>query len=168
MDKMTTKRLLLTLALIVVAVGPLWAQSGVFDRAGSIAGHGTYSSVPGESVDLFTGNLMLAFRDIFLPGPEGLELEIWRVYNSKVLGDGSPGQGGVQAYPKSMLGIGWSMHMGIITWVAWYLRSSGKSEAFVEKAEKALTAYLDSLFGPLNFQFDYFMNSESPVPAYDY
>lgn len=102
------------MAFLAVIIGTLSAQSGVFDRAGSITGHGTYSSIPEEAVDLFTGNLMLAYRDIFLPGPEGLELEIWRVYNSKVLGDGSPGQGSVQAYPKSMLGLGWSMHMGIL------------------------------------------------------
>ncbi|MEN6561280.1 MAG: hypothetical protein ABFD52_10940 [Acidobacteriota bacterium] len=114
MYKGSAKRLLLTLAIFIVTVGALRAQSGVFDRTGSVAGHGTYSSVPMEIVDLFTGNLMLAYRDIFLPGPEGLNLEVWRVYNSKVLGDGSPGQGSVQAYPKSMLGLGWSMHMGIL------------------------------------------------------
>lgn len=114
MDRIPVSRLLLTISFLLLIVGFVRAQSGVFDRVGGVAIHGTYSLVPEETVDLFTGNLMLSYRDIFLPGPEGLSLEIWRVYNSKVLGDGSPGQGSVQAYPKSMLGIGWSMHMGIL------------------------------------------------------
>jgi len=81
-----------------------------------ISGHGSYSSLLEESVDLFTGNLMLSFRDIFLPGPNGLNIEVWRVYNSKILQDRLQSQPNptVQAYPKSMVGIGWTMHMGIV------------------------------------------------------
>lgn len=90
--------------------GYLHAQSGIFDRIGIIPGHGTYSSLPIESVDLFTGNLTLAYRDIYLPGPNGLNVEVWRVYNSKILKDRQSGQAAsVQAYHKSWVGIGWTM-----------------------------------------------------------
>ncbi len=106
--------LLVIVAFLFALRSEGFAQSGVFDRAGFVSAHGTYSSVPEETVDLFTGNLTLRYLDIFLPGPNGLNVEVWRVYNSKVLGDGSPGQGSVQVYPKSMLGAGWSMHMGIL------------------------------------------------------
>src|SRR4030067_973739 len=104
--------LLGTVALLL-ASRPAYGQSGVFDRTGLIPGHGTYSSVPGESVDLFTSSLTLRSRDIFIPGPNGLNIEVWRVYNSKVLYDQLPSQQypTVQAYPKSMVGLGWTMHM---------------------------------------------------------
>lgn len=56
----------------------------------------------------------------------------------------------------------------IIGTVAFYLKASGKDNAFIARVERALGGYLDRVFGPLNFLYDYFMNSESPVPAYDY
>ncbi|OGD15985.1 MAG: hypothetical protein A2W20_07625 [Candidatus Aminicenantes bacterium RBG_16_66_30] len=107
--------LLGTVALLL-ASRPAYGQSGVFDRTGLIPGHGTYSSLPEESVDLFTGNLTLRYRDIFIPGPNGLNIEVWRVYNSKVLYDRPSSQQNptVQAYPKSMVGLGWTMHMGMV------------------------------------------------------
>ncbi len=81
------------LTYLLCALGNfLYGQSGIFDRTGIIAGHGSYSSVPVESVDLFTGNLTLRYLDIYLPGPNGLDVEVWRVYNSKVLKDRQDGQ----------------------------------------------------------------------------
>jgi len=102
--------------IFLMSANTLFAQSGIFDRTGIVPGHGSYSSLPEESVDLFTGNLTLAYRDIFLPGSDGLNIEVWRVYNSKILMDRLQSQQNptVQAYPKSMVGIGWSMHMGMI------------------------------------------------------
>jgi RHS repeat-associated protein len=93
---------------------PALGQSGIFDCTGIIPGHGFYSSVPEERVDLFTGNLTLRYLDIFLPGPNELNIEVWRVYNSKILRDKQSGNLVVQAYPKSMVGIGWMMHMGMV------------------------------------------------------
>jgi len=106
----------LFLILVWTGVPELQAQSGIFDRAGIIPDRGSYSSLPEESVDLFSGNLTLAYRDIFLPGKNGLNIEVWRVYNSKILQDKLSSQQNptVQAYPKSMIGIGWTMHMGIV------------------------------------------------------
>jgi RHS repeat-associated protein len=112
------KSLIPVLLLITIWTGAnrLLAQSGIFDRTGIIPGHGSHSSLPEESVDLFTGNLTLAYRDIFLPGSDNLNIEVWRVYNSKILQDRLMSQQNptVQAYPKSMVGIGWSMHMGMV------------------------------------------------------
>jgi hypothetical protein len=71
--------------LLISSAG--YGQSGIFDRTGIIPGHGSFSSLPEESVDLFTGNLTLAYRDIYLPGSDGLNIEVWRVYNSKILQD---------------------------------------------------------------------------------
>ena len=90
----------------------LFAQSGIFDRTGIIPGHGSYSSVPEESVDLFTGNVTLRYLDYSLPGPNGLDVKIWRVYNSKVLNDRQSGNPTLQAERRSWVGIGWTMHMG--------------------------------------------------------
>jgi hypothetical protein len=106
----------LLISFLLSLAPSLWGQSGIFDRTGIIPGRGSYSTLPDESVDLFTGNLTLAYRDIFLSGSDGLNIEVWRIYNSKVLQDRLPSQQNptVQAYPKSMVGIGWSMHMGMV------------------------------------------------------
>lgn len=61
------------------------AESGVFDRIGIIVEHGKHGAIPEENIDLFTGNLTLKNLDINLPGPNGFDLNIWRVYNSKIL-----------------------------------------------------------------------------------
>ena len=69
---------------LVTSVGLLHAQYGhsnIYDRIGIITEHGRFGAVPEENIDLFTGNLTLRFLDIHLPGPNGLDLKIWRVYN---------------------------------------------------------------------------------------
>ena len=100
--------------LCLLGAGLIYCQSGIFDRTGVIPGHGSHGSLPEENIDLFTGNVTLRYRDVFLPGPEGLNVEVWRVYNSKILEDWQSGQPGVQAYHKSWVGIGWTMHMGMV------------------------------------------------------
>lgn len=92
----------------------LVAQSGIYDRIGIIPGHGTSGTLPEENIDLFTGNVTLRYRDVYLPGPNGLDVEVWRVYNSKILADWQSGQPLVQAYHQSWVGIGWTMHMGMV------------------------------------------------------
>jgi RHS repeat-associated protein len=107
------KCLFYSLLLILAAIPHLHAESGVYDRIGIIAEHGLHGAVPEENIDLFTGNLTLKNLDIHLPGPNGFDLNIWRVYNSKILKDRLPGSAwGIQQEPYSWVGIGWSMHMG--------------------------------------------------------
>ena len=87
MNKLCKSLVSVLLAMVFLSADRLFAQSGIFDRTGIVPGHGAYSSLPEESVDLFTGNLTLAYRDIFLPVSESLNIEVWRVYNSKILQD---------------------------------------------------------------------------------
>ena len=99
--------------LSVLGTGPLCAESGIYDRIGIIAEHGMHGAVPEENIDLFTGNLTLRFQDIHLPGSNGFDVVVWRVYNSKILKDRLPGNAwGLQQEPYSYVGLGWSMHMG--------------------------------------------------------
>lgn len=39
---------------------------------------------PQESINPFSGNLILSYTDIVLPGNGGLDLKIQRIYNSKL------------------------------------------------------------------------------------
>ena len=98
---------------ILTVLPCLHAESGIYDRIGIISEHGRHGAVPEENIDLFTGNLTSKNLDIHLPGPNGFDLDIWRVYNSKVLKDRLLGSAwGIQQEPYSWVGFGWSMHMG--------------------------------------------------------
>lgn len=103
----------ISVQMILFLTLSLKAESGIYDRFGIINEHGAHGAVPEENIDLFTGNLTLKNLDIHFPGPNGFDLNIWRVYNSKVLKDRFPGGGwGIQQEPYSWVGFGWSMHMG--------------------------------------------------------
>lgn len=115
MKKTPASLLMATAFLLLMGNAVGHAQSGIYDRIGIIVKHGLHGAVPEENLDLFTGNLTLRFLDINLPGPNGLDLKIWRVYNSKILKDLIPGSAwGIQQEPYSWVGMGWSMHMGRI------------------------------------------------------
>ena len=92
------------------------ARAGLMDRIGITPEHGFHGGVPSENINLFNGNLTLKYLDISLPGPNGFDVKIWRIYNSKLYMDfyysGSGGQGSLQQNPKSWIGLGWTMHMG--------------------------------------------------------
>ncbi|MEW6366305.1 MAG: DUF6531 domain-containing protein, partial [Acidobacteriota bacterium] len=112
---------LAVLSVTLVLSAPAFAQSGIFDRIGVDANHGLHGTVPGENVDLFTGNLTLQFTDLSLPGPNGLGLAIQRVYNSKIAYDilkaGGVQEWHVRGEPRSWVGLGWSLHMGrLLDW----------------------------------------------------
>jgi YD repeat-containing protein len=113
---MKNKRMIIILFVIVFflfSVSMLFPESDIYDRIGIIAEHGLHGAVPEENIDLFTGNLTLRFKDIVLPGPNGFDLVIWRVYNSKILKDRIPYSAwGIQQEPYSWVGLGWSLHMG--------------------------------------------------------
>ena len=58
--------------------------------------------------------MTLRYRDVYLPGPNGLDVEVWRIYNSKILKDRQSGNPVVQAYHQSWVGMGWTLHMGMV------------------------------------------------------
>ena len=105
---------MLVLILVPCFVNGLYGQNNIYDRNGIITEHGLHGAVPEENIDLFSGNLTLRYLDISLPGPNGLNLNIWRVYNSKLYNDIGIGGGGpqLQQEPYSWVGMGWIMHMG--------------------------------------------------------
>ena len=72
------------LAVCLLAVTPALAQVDQATAALGIgANHGTLSFAPWEQIDTFTGNVLLSFTDINLPGDAGFNLTIRRYYNSK-------------------------------------------------------------------------------------
>ena len=90
MKKITIKIFVL-ISVFISIVLPLFPESGIYDRIGIIPEHGFHGAVPEENIDLFSGNLTLRFQDIRLPGPNGFDVVVWRVYNSKILRDRLPG-----------------------------------------------------------------------------
>ena len=77
-------------ALLLGAIGlgpatPALAQAEQATAALGIgANHGSLSFAPWEQIDTFTGNVLLSFSDVDLPGPAGFNLTIRRHYNGKV------------------------------------------------------------------------------------
>ena len=68
-----------------------------------------------EHVDPFSGILTLSHTDVHLPGNGGLDINLVRTYNSMIWGRRDVGNPGLVALNEhSPLGIGWSMHMGIV------------------------------------------------------
>jgi hypothetical protein len=62
----------------------------------------------GEHIDPFTGALQLHYVDIHIPGPAGFDLKIQRSYNSSSVDR-------VNTKHHSMMGVGWSFHMGRVS-----------------------------------------------------
>ena len=68
-----------------------------------------------EQVDPFSGILTLSHTDLHLPGNGGLDVNLVRTYNSMIWGRRDVSFPGLVAKnEKSPLGIGWTMHMGIV------------------------------------------------------
>ena len=96
----------------------LYAYDEIYDAAGIDPNRETYSTMPNENIDTFTGGLTLSHVDIRLPGNGGLDLVIQRTFNSKnacyewtCVGDScycsSEGE-----YINAWLGTGWTLHFG--------------------------------------------------------
>ena len=72
-------------------------------------------NAPVERVDPFSGNLSIVQTDIELPGNGGLDLKLMRFYDSAIWSRRDTSFSGVTAWnERSPMGIGWSMHMGIV------------------------------------------------------
>ena len=94
----------------LMLAGPSADAQSLFTERGFSLTRESFSPLPYEHVDPLTGNLLLTFTDLVLPGAAGLDLVIQRSYNSKIY----------QGYPNglsvvsedSWAGVGWSLHFG--------------------------------------------------------
>jgi len=68
----------------------------------------TASELPFEHIDPMTGNLLLTFTDLVLPGNAGFDLRIQRTYNSKIFEELAI----KKHIEDSWAGLGWSLHFG--------------------------------------------------------
>ncbi len=89
----------------------------IYDAAGIDSFRETFSSMPNEDIDPFTGGLTLTHIDARLPGNGGLDLVIQRVFNSKNTCSDYTSFAGVwrcdEARSKnSWIGYGWTLHFG--------------------------------------------------------
>ncbi len=96
-------------ALLLCATLPARAHE-VFDASGFKANRPYESMLPFEHVDPLTGNLLLTFTDLTLPGNAGFDLRIQRTYNSKIFKSWET-QGDALT-EANWIGIGWTMHLG--------------------------------------------------------
>lgn len=107
---------LCALGILFLVSGSSLAQEGdldpFYDALGFEANRETFSQAPSEDIDPFTGGLTLSHTDISLPGNGELDLNIQRVYNSKIFRDFDIS--GSTPIPPSSVGLGWTIHFGRI------------------------------------------------------
>jgi YD repeat-containing protein len=82
---------------------PFWRYTGSDPRQ-------LFTGVPGESIDLFSGTVHLVNTDLVLPGKAGLDLRVTRSYSSRIWMRTDDANSLIDE--KSVLGYGWSFHMG--------------------------------------------------------
>ncbi len=97
------------LALGLAFAGSSWADE-VFDASGFVQNRDFFSQLPYEHIDPLSGNLVLTFTDLVLPGNAGFDLRIQRTYNSKIYRSFSTS--GDLLDEDSPAGVGWTMHLG--------------------------------------------------------
>jgi len=91
---------------------PLFADE-FYDAAGFNPNRETFTTVPNEYIDTFTGGVILNYVDVRLPGNGGLDLVIQRTFNSKKVCKVWYGFGGCQTVGNnSWMGLGWTLHFG--------------------------------------------------------
>jgi YD repeat-containing protein len=83
----------------------------IFDATGFDRKRETFTQLPYEHIDPMTGNLILTFTDLVLPGNAGFDLKIQRTYNSKIYLDYDT-YGGSRLGEDAWVGVGWTMHLG--------------------------------------------------------
>jgi hypothetical protein len=103
---------MLFLLLAAVAAAHLQAADAVFDAKGFNPNREFASELPFEHVDPMTGNLLLTFTDLVLPGNAGFDLRIQRTYNSKVYENLNSLGGYTLSTEDSWAGLGWTLHFG--------------------------------------------------------
>ncbi len=74
----------IAVGLILAATTRAYAENPVFDAKGFSPNRELIQQLPFEHVDPLTGNLLLTFTDLELPGNAGFDLRVQRTYNSKI------------------------------------------------------------------------------------
>lgn len=87
------------------------AQVLPFDEKGTSNRRESFSALPYEHIDPMTGNLLLTFTDLELPGNAGFNLRIQRTFNSKIFPFYHAGANQTLE-ERSWVGVGWRMHLG--------------------------------------------------------
>ena len=82
----------------------------MFDATGFDRKRETFTQLPYEHIDPMTGNLILTFTDLVLPGNAGFDLKIQRTYNSKIYRNYETQ--GTTLGEDTWVGVGWTMHLG--------------------------------------------------------
>lgn len=100
----------LVMALVPGVASAATTIEDFFNAGGFSPTRDYFSELPYEHIDPLTGNLLLTFTDLVLPGNAGLELRIQRTYNSKIY----VGYPGLTLREDSWAGVGWTLHMGRI------------------------------------------------------
>jgi hypothetical protein len=85
------------------------AANEIFDARGFNPNRPSSTQLPFEHIDPLTGNLLLVFTDLTLPGNAGFDLAIQRTYNSTIFRDDETFS---TIDWDSWAGVGWSMHLG--------------------------------------------------------
>ncbi len=104
-------------ALLIASPGRAWAAGDVFDqffRYTEKEHKAFFEGTPEETVDPFTGTLRIVHTDLVLPGKAGLDLRVVRAYSSKIWGraDLLDAEPLLAEKERSVLGYGWTSHMG--------------------------------------------------------
>ncbi len=105
---------LLTQGLLAAGARPARAADADIDNRGFNARRDFVSQLPFEHIDPMTGNVVLTFTDLVLPGNAGFDLRVQRTYNSKIYATYGSGAGSTTLIDDSWAGLGWSLHFGRI------------------------------------------------------
>jgi len=116
MERFLKVSLITFIFCIIFLPSPLFALDDYYDAAGFNPNRETFSMVPYEHIDTFTGGVILNFIDGRLPGNGGLDLVIQRTFNSKRVCKvwarfGSPWYCQTLGN-NSWMGLGWTLHFG--------------------------------------------------------
>jgi YD repeat-containing protein len=107
-----------TIAAVHLPARPAAAADAVFDAKGFNPNREFVSDLGFEHIDPLTGNLLLTFTDLTLPGNASFDLRVQRTYNTKIYAayQGTGGGGGTfQIGENDPAGLGWTMHFGKLT-----------------------------------------------------
>ena len=95
----------------LLAAGSLYGQSA-YDESGFSEVRGFSNVTPEESIDPFSGNLIIVQPDLSVSGRAGLDLKLTRYYNSKIHENFAYNNSPPVFVAPSPVGLGWNLHLG--------------------------------------------------------